>query len=47
MNNMGTNINITSLYLDEISKYSILNKDKTVYRKTSKNKIEGKRSLKL
>ena len=27
--------------------YSILNKDKTVYRKTSNNKIEGKRSLKL
>lgn len=27
--------------------YSILNKDKTVYRKVSENKIEGKRSLKL
>lgn len=27
--------------------YSILNKDKTIYRKVSENKIEGKRSLKI
>ena len=27
--------------------YSILNKEKTIYRKVSENKIEGKRSLKI
>ena len=27
--------------------YSILNKDKTIYKKTSENKIDGKRSLKI